>query len=663
MVFLVLASLTCRWRNRQNQLNELKTQLYESKAKEQKLQSLGLQWKQKCKALDEEFQKAKALIVASQNAKDVARMQKELAEAKQAIEGLKKSSAAVAAAAAAGAAGSAPAASAESGNGAPPANATAAVAAANEENAAVIEGLRAELQKEKELVAQAKELLSKSMEKKKQEAAKQMEELQNVQQERGLLVVKLEAAKKEIAQAKEAANAQMEAAKEAAKKAMAAAQSEGAQTKKELADVRTQVAALQRSQTADVNVLRETVKKQNAQVAKAEEEAEAFKAQAREVQAQLSVANEREKAVAAQLERAKLDLERLTDQLKFASDDKQQILAEKRKQFERLEVEKSEQLASLENKLTELASRLKGKHAALTEAVAERDELRAQAAGTAGQLSSAAAERDRLAAEKAQLQEEARQLREQHEQGGEALRKAAAEWGERRAELESRVKELEQQIVDLGLERRVSEKKSVQLIKDLQSQLAKLQGSQTPTTQRANAAGRKGSQVALHSGNAAAAASAAVGGAAEPARTGSPMRVDLNLLQEENNSLIHRITEMQQAKWKLEERIKDLEMLNRTLCEDVAQKTNIIRAYVMEVKSGGRRDMARELHKQNSTVGIDRGAVAGVSQAQMLAKFEEVLEDALLKNMQLKNDLEVLGNEVEELRLKNQDLQKLLGRD
>jgi hypothetical protein len=31
--------------------------------------------------------------------------------------------------------------------------------------------------------------------------------------------------------------------------------------------------------------------------------------------------------------------------------------------------------------------------------------------------------------------------------------------------------------------------------------------------------------------------------------------------------------------------------------------------------------------------------------------------------MQLKNDMEVLGNEVEELRLKNEDLKKLLGRD
>lgn len=53
-------------------------------------------------------------------------------------------------------------------------------------------------------------------------------------------------------------------------------------------------------------------------------------------------------------------------------------------------------------------------------------------------------------------------------------------------------------------------------------------------------------------------------------------RVDLALLQEENNALIHRITEMQQSKWQLEERLKDLESLNRTLCEDVAQKALLL---------------------------------------------------------------------------------------
>ncbi len=38
--------------------------------------------------------------------------------------------------------------------------------------------------------------------------------------------------------------------------------------------------------------------------------------------------------------------------------------------------------------------------------------------------------------------------------------------------------------------------------------------------------------------------------------------------------------------------------LNRTLCEDLAKKQTILREYMLEAKSGGRRDMQRELHHQ-----------------------------------------------------------------
>merc|ERR1739848_66758 len=83
------------------------------------------------------------------------------------------------------------------------------------------------------------------------------------------------------------------------------------------------------------------------------------------------------------------------------------------------------------------------------------------------------------------------------------------------------------------------------------------------------------------------------------ARAGGPVKVDLALLQEENNSLIHRITKMQESRGRLEERIKDLETLNASLAETAAQKSNIIRDYYMTAKTG-RSDMARELHRQDS---------------------------------------------------------------
>ncbi len=53
-----------------------------------------MQWKQKAKALDEEFAKAKTIIAASKNAKDVARIMKELEQARAELDKGKSATAA-----------------------------------------------------------------------------------------------------------------------------------------------------------------------------------------------------------------------------------------------------------------------------------------------------------------------------------------------------------------------------------------------------------------------------------------------------------------------------------------------------------------------------------------------------------------------------------------
>lgn len=132
------------------------------------------------------------------------------------------------------------------------------------------------------------------------------------------------------------------------------------------------------------------------------------------------------------------------------------------------------------------------------------------------------------------------------------------------------------------------------------------------------------------------------------------MKVDLHLLQEENNSLIHRITQMQQIRWRMEEHIKDLETHNKQLSAAADQKSRIIRDYVMTAKAG-RSEMHRDLHREDPRLA---NLASTAATPQLLAKMEEVLEDTLLRNIQLKNDLEVLGNEVESLRVQNEDLKK-----
>lgn len=68
--------------------------------------------------------------------------------------------------------------------------------------------------------------------------------------------------------------------------------------------------------------------------------------------------------------------------------------------------------------------------------------------------------------------------------------------------------------------------------------------------------------------------------------------------------------------------------------------------------------MQREIHRADSRLSAHAGAPA----AEIVAKLEDVLEDTLLKNIQLKTDLEVLGNEVEELRKKYEDAFKMSNR-
>jgi len=105
---------------------------------------------------------------------------------------------------------------------------------------------------------------------------------------------------------------------------------------------------------------------------------------------------------------------------------------------------------------------------------------------------------------------------------------------------------------------------------------------------------------------------------------------------------------MQQARWKLEERIKDLETLNASLCEDLAKKQRILHAYVQNgAKTGGRRDMNREAHR---TGPLRMVPSSGPISPEVVKKLEDVLEETLLENIQLRSDIEVLGNEVEDLR-------------
>ncbi|KAK7080281.1 GRIP1 associated protein 1, partial [Halocaridina rubra] len=54
------------------------------------------------------------------------------------------------------------------------------------------------------------------------------------------------------------------------------------------------------------------------------------------------------------------------------------------------------------------------------------------------------------------------------------------------------------------------------------------------------------------------------------------------VVTEETASLVNRVTDLQQQKWQLEERITHLESSSAAMAEDILKKSAIIQHYCME---------------------------------------------------------------------------------
>lgn len=59
------------------------------------------------------------------------------------------------------------------------------------------------------------------------------------------------------------------------------------------------------------------------------------------------------------------------------------------------------------------------------------------------------------------------------------------------------------------------------------------------------------------------------------------------MVTEETASLVNRVTDLQQEKWQLEERITHLESSSAAMADDLLKKSAIIQHYCMELKNQG----------------------------------------------------------------------------
>ncbi|XP_071511717.1 GRIP1-associated protein 1-like [Diadema antillarum] len=236
------------------------------------------------------------------------------------------------------------------------------------------------------------------------------------------------------------------------------------------------------------------------------------------------------------------------------------------------------------------------------------------------------------------------------------------------------IRKMEQAAKDSVVDRKLSEKKGVGMVKDLQRQLrqerkraAKLQERlQEVLTQTSQ--GQQGldalfshqsyeDRSRLDTSSISSLSNSGTGrdySDFAPSPNDSMMSASLS---EETTELIAKLTQLQQENWALEEKVRHLEESNACMAEDILRKSAIIENHVMERKiidpgksSSTPRDDRSEtkgpsLRKMRELMKGSRD-VEEESQREMNQKLQLMLEETITKNMHLQQDIEMLSSEV-----------------
>ncbi|KAG7164206.1 GRIP1-associated protein 1-like [Homarus americanus] len=130
------------------------------------------------------------------------------------------------------------------------------------------------------------------------------------------------------------------------------------------------------------------------------------------------------------------------------------------------------------------------------------------------------------------------------------------------------------------------------------------------------------------------------------------------VVTEETASLVNRVTDLQQQKWQLEERITHLESSSAAMADDLLKKSAIIQHYCMELKSHDSTPSTptSPLHPGLSdklnvrrVLEMMRGGGGEESLREINRRLQGLLEETLTKNIQLHKDVENLSQQVHQL--------------
>ncbi|XP_066953038.1 GRIP1-associated protein 1-like isoform X1 [Macrobrachium rosenbergii] len=238
-----------------------------------------------------------------------------------------------------------------------------------------------------------------------------------------------------------------------------------------------------------------------------------------------------------------------------------------------------------------------------------------------------------------------------------------------RQELEESVEALKRKVADGEEEQRIHERKGLTLLKDLKKQLA-------VERKRADRLQEKLSQLLTDPAQLTAITTMSEAGddvssvsswsmvSGEPRDSstrensiivspqGSPPP---GLVTEETASLVNRVTDLQQQKWQLEERITHLESSSAAMAEDILKKSAIIQHYCMNRGSGSSTPTSPvppalgEKLNVRRMLELIRGGGGEESVREINRRLQGLLEETLSKNIQLHQDVENLSQQVHQL--------------
>jgi len=438
-------------------------------------------------------------------------------------------------------------------------------------------------------------------------------------------------------------------------------------------EVLAKVKALEAARTASAK-LQEQLHEQQALVAQKDKHADALAAQLKTLQDSLAASHKQSNHLNESLEKAteeRLDAEKALQALQAEKEEQEQRARRDIEGLQNLVASLEKQNAELEGNLISQADAFRQERSELDAAKAalHRDleargaaltELQAQHSG----LISAHAE---LQTSNQTLSAQLEHLKEHEAESKSKLEEELSKVIAAKEALEENLRTLHQRFDDAELERKIAERKTQQMIKELKNQLAKerakLQKGAGTITPSPSPLPSPASSPRLH-----------VDERNNGSDLGTPnSRVRRDLALSSPSVADDGGGQRVKAEWQkrcelLEQQMAALQQEKEQLAAKLHEKSEIIQRYLFTLKREGRatplmeKDKAMRASKGEGIMSSLFRASSGNRERslaeEMTTTMSTLLEDTLLKNIQLKTDIETLGNEVARLTAENERLRR-----